>query len=135
MASVLGVQALFFADGGLLALGANIFNLGFFPAFIAFPYVYKKIVGDKLTNGRIITGSIVAAIVGLQLGALGVVLETFFSGISELPLTTFLVLMLPIHLGIGLGRGVGHRGRRAVREAGPARAAHPQRDRSPRSRG
>ena len=106
MASVLGVQALFFADGGLLALGANIFNLGFFPAFIAFPFVYKKIVGDKLTNGRIITGSIVAAIVGLQLGALGVVLETFFSGISELPLTTFLVLMLPIHLGIGLVEGL-----------------------------
>jgi len=30
MASVLTVQALFFADGGLLALGCNIFNLGFF---------------------------------------------------------------------------------------------------------
>jgi cobalt/nickel transport system permease protein len=35
-ASVLTVQALFFADGGLLALGCNIFNLGFFPAFIAY---------------------------------------------------------------------------------------------------
>ena len=32
IASVLMVQALFFADGGLLALGCNIFNLGFFPA-------------------------------------------------------------------------------------------------------
>ncbi len=50
MASVLGVQALFFADGGLLALGANIFNLGFFPAFIAFPFIYKLIVGDKPTT-------------------------------------------------------------------------------------
>ncbi|MFA5516889.1 MAG: energy-coupling factor ABC transporter permease, partial [Desulfuromonadales bacterium] len=29
VASVLTVQALFFADGGLLALGCNIFNLGF----------------------------------------------------------------------------------------------------------
>jgi cobalt/nickel transport system permease protein len=28
MASVLAVQALFFADGGLMALGCNIFNLG-----------------------------------------------------------------------------------------------------------
>ena len=37
MASVLTVQALFFADGGLLALGANIFNLGFFPCFVAYP--------------------------------------------------------------------------------------------------
>ena len=31
IASVLTVQALFFADGGLLALGSNIINLGFFP--------------------------------------------------------------------------------------------------------
>jgi cobalt/nickel transport system permease protein len=38
IASVLVVQALFFADGGLLALGCNIFNLGFFPAFIAYPF-------------------------------------------------------------------------------------------------
>ena len=37
IASVLVVQALFFADGGLLALGCNIFNLGFFPAFVAYP--------------------------------------------------------------------------------------------------
>ena len=46
MASVLTVQALFFADGGLLALGCNIFNLGFFPAFVAYPLVYRRIVGD-----------------------------------------------------------------------------------------
>ncbi len=35
IASVLVVQCLLFADGGLLALGCNIFNLGFFPAFVA----------------------------------------------------------------------------------------------------
>ena len=34
------------------------------------------------------------------------VLETYFSGISELPLATFLVMMLPIHLGIGLVEGL-----------------------------
>ena len=50
MASVLTVQALFFADGGLLALGANIFNLGFFPAFVAYPFIYRPIVGDTPTR-------------------------------------------------------------------------------------
>src|SRR5512136_1061958 len=45
IASVLVVQALFFADGGLLALGCNIFNLGFIPAFIVFPFIYKKLAG------------------------------------------------------------------------------------------
>ena len=33
MAAILTVQALFFADGGLLALGCNIFNMGFSPAW------------------------------------------------------------------------------------------------------
>lgn len=106
MASVLAVQALFFADGGLLALGSNMFNLGFFPAFIAYPLVYKLIVGAHPTRRRVTTGSIIGALVGLQLGALGVVLETTMSGISELPFRTFLLMMLPIHLGIGVVEGL-----------------------------
>jgi cobalt/nickel transport system permease protein len=106
LASVLTVQALFFADGGLLALGCNIFNLGFFPCFVAYPLIYKKIAGLHPTQTKLITASILAAIIGLQLGAFGVVLETYFSGISALPFTSFLILMQPIHLGIGLVEGV-----------------------------
>lgn len=106
MASVLTVQALFFADGGLLSLGANIFNLGFFPAFIAYPLVYRPIVGATPTRGRIIAGSLIAAIVALQLGALGVVIETTLSGVSELPFATFALVMLPIHGAIGVVEGV-----------------------------
>lgn len=37
MISILTVQALFFGDDGLLALGCNIFNLGFFTCFITYP--------------------------------------------------------------------------------------------------
>ena len=44
--------------------------------------------------------------VGLQLGACGVVLQTHMSGVSSLPLDTFLLLMQPIHLAIGLGEGL-----------------------------
>jgi cobalt/nickel transport system permease protein len=106
IASVLVVQALFFADGGLLALGCNIFNLGVFPAFIAYPFIYKKIAGDQTKQSRITIGAIVAAVVGLQLGAFGVVLETVFSGISSLPFSTFVMLMQPIHLGIGIVEGL-----------------------------
>ncbi len=106
MASVLIVQALFFADGGLLALGCNIFNLGFFPCFFAYPLIYRKIVGDDATGQKIMLGSLVAALIGLQLGAFGVVLETVFSGISELPFRTFVLLMQPIHLAIGIVEGL-----------------------------
>jgi cobalt/nickel transport system permease protein len=106
IASVLSVQALFFADGGLLSLGCNIFNLGVFPCFIAYPLVYRKIVGDSPTRGRLLTGSLAAAVIGLQLGAFGVVLETTFSRISELPFSSFVLIMQPIHLAIGIVEGV-----------------------------
>ncbi|MCJ7596798.1 MAG: energy-coupling factor ABC transporter permease [Desulfobacterales bacterium] len=106
IASVLTVQALFFADGGLLALGANIFNLGFFPCIITYPLIYKKVSGEGLSKGRILAGALAAAVVGLQLGAFGVVLETLFSGITELPFITFLLLMQPIHLAIGIVEGL-----------------------------
>jgi cobalt/nickel transport system permease protein len=106
IASVLTVQGLFFADGGLLALGCNIFNMGFFPAFIAFPLIYKPLVGEARGGARYWIGSITAAVVGLQLGAFSVVLETTFSGISDLPFSTFVWLMQPIHLAIGVVEGL-----------------------------
>jgi len=106
IASVLTVQALFFADGGLLALGCNIFNLGFAPAFIAYPLLYKLIAGKDRANARAWAAAMVAAIVGLQLGAFGVVVETRLSGISELPFKTFILIMQPIHLAIGVVEGL-----------------------------
>ena len=106
MASVLIVQALFFADGGLLALGCNIFNLGVFPCFVAYPFFYRPIAGEKPTPRRLAVACMVSAVAGLQLGAFGVVLETVFSGISELPFSTFALLMQPIHLAIGIVEGL-----------------------------
>jgi cobalt/nickel transport system permease protein len=104
--SILTVQSLFFADGGLLALGCNIFNMGFIPCYIAYPLIYKPLTGNDPSQGRIMLGSIIASVIGLQLGAFSVVLETLFSGISALPFSTFVLLMQPIHLAIGLVEGV-----------------------------
>ncbi|MEG0773531.1 energy-coupling factor ABC transporter permease [Clostridium sp.] len=106
MASILAIQALFFADGGLIALGCNIFNLGFYTCFIAYPLVYKNILKKGCSKKRIITASMLAAIIGLQLGAFSVVLQTFFSGKTELPFSSFVTLMQPIHLAIGIVEGV-----------------------------
>jgi cobalt/nickel transport system permease protein len=105
MASILTIQALFFADGGLLALGCNIFNLGFLPCFVAFPFIYKKIAANGPGQKRVVAAAVAASIIALQLGAAGVVMETVFSDISDLPFRTFVLLMLPIHLAIGLVEG------------------------------
>lgn len=106
IASVLVVQALFFADGGLLALGCNIFNMGFIPAFIVYPFIYKGLIGKSPSQARLTAVIMVAAIVGLQLGPFGIVLETVCSGISALPFSTFVLLMQPIHLAIGIVEGI-----------------------------
>ncbi|MDR3581019.1 MAG: energy-coupling factor ABC transporter permease [Oryzomonas sp.] len=106
ISSVLMVQALFFADGGLLALGCNIFNMGFIPAFLVYPLIYKRIAGPVPGRKRIVAATMISAIIGLQLGPLGVVLETVFSGISALPFSAFALLMQPIHLAIGVVEGV-----------------------------
>src|SRR5512134_1656202 len=68
IASVLVVQALFFADGGLLALGCNAFNLGFLPAFVAYPLLYRRIAGGRPGPARIAAASVAAAVAGLQMG-------------------------------------------------------------------
>jgi len=106
LASVLMVQALFFADGGLLALGCNIWNMGFYPCFLAYPLIYKPIAGDGTSAKRIYIAAIVSVIIALQLGAFSVVLETLLSGRSELPFGTFALLMQPIHLAIGFVEGI-----------------------------
>ncbi len=105
IASVLLIQALFFADGGLLALGANIWNLGIYPAFIGYPLIYRAIVKKTASNKTVTIASLISVVIGLQLGAFSVVLETKLSGITELPFSTFFLIMQPIHLAIGLIEG------------------------------
>lgn len=106
LAAVLIIQCLFFADGGLLALGCNVFNLGVCAALVAYPLVFRPLVRRGLSKGRITLASVLAVVMGLQLGSLCVVLETAVSGVSGLPIPAFLLLMQPIHLAIGLVEGL-----------------------------
>jgi cobalt/nickel transport system permease protein len=106
IASILTIQSLFFADGGLLALGCNIFNLGFFTCFIAYPFIYKQVLRKGYSPARMFIATMMAAVIGLQMGAFSVVLETLFSGKTELPFNTFVLLMQPIHLAIGIVEGL-----------------------------
>lgn len=106
LCSILMVQCLFFADGGLLALGCNILNMAATSCLIAYPFIYKPIAGNNEKPLRILIGSILASIVALEIGAFAVTVETELSGITALPFSTFITFMLPIHLAIGLVEGV-----------------------------
>lgn len=109
IASVLTVQALFFADGGLLALGANLFNMGLMSCLVVYPLIYRPLMrgaGTLPSKRRIGWVAMLTSMIGLQLGALAVVMQTYWSGISSLPVGTFMWLMQPIHLAIGIGEGL-----------------------------
>jgi cobalt/nickel transport system permease protein len=106
MIGVLLIQCLLFADGGLLAFGCNVWNMAFYGCFIGSLLIWKPMMKHGITKGKIIAASIIGCVLTLQLGAFSVTLETMASGITELPFTTFVSFMQPIHLAIGLVEGL-----------------------------
>ncbi len=106
LSAVLLIQCLFFADGGLLALGSNIFNMAVIPCLLIYPLIFKPLIKKGMNAKRLTVASILSVVAGLQLGAFGVVIETTLSGITELPFAAFTALMQPIHLAIGLIEGI-----------------------------
>lgn len=106
LCSVLIIQCLIFADGGLMALGCNIVNMAAMSCLVAAPIVYRSIAGEGKNAIRIWIGSILASVAGLELGAFLVTVETELSGITALPFGNFLELMSAIHLAIGVCEGI-----------------------------
>ena len=102
MCAILLVQAVFFADGGLLALGCNIFNMGFLACFAAYPLLYKPLAERK----RMFSGALIASVAALQLGSIAVVAEGALSGSIAGRLGDFTLLMQGIHLPIGIIEGI-----------------------------
>ena len=109
MIVILAIQALFFADGGLLVLGANVWNMAFYGCFVGYFLIYRPLMQGKLLSGKgrtkLVLASVLGCVVTLQLGALSVAVETSLSGITALPFGAFAALMQPIHLAIGLVEG------------------------------
>ena len=113
MVVILAIQSLFFADGGLMALGANCWNMAFYGCFIGYYLIWRPLMRSKLRKEnrnanrlQIALASILGCVITLQLGAFSVVLETSVSGITELPFSAFVGIMQPIHLAIGLIEGL-----------------------------
>ena len=106
MIGVLLVQCLLFADGGLMALGCNVWNMAFYGCFVGALLIWRPIMKKGATRGKIIAASILGCVMTLQLGALSVSIETLISGITELPFSVFVATMQPIHLAIGFVEGL-----------------------------
>lgn len=69
------IQALVFGDGGILAIGANCFNMGFVMPFMGY-YIYKLIRGDaEAMSGRAFAAAVLAGYMGLNCAALFTAVE------------------------------------------------------------
>ncbi len=104
MTCVLAVQSLIFQDGGLLALGANIVNMGVVACFVGY-YVYRgvSLLFSKRKLG-IMVGSGIAAWLTVLAASVACAFELAFSGI--VPLGVALPAMAGIHALIGIGEGL-----------------------------
>lgn len=102
-AFVLIVQCLLFQDGGVTALGANIFNMaivGGGGGFLLYR-VLARFSGNRSVRLVLLTG---ASMVGVLVASLLAALEIGLSGV--VPVGTALTSMLLVHLPIGLAEGV-----------------------------
>ncbi len=104
MSAVLIIQALMFADGGVLALGWNIFNMGIIPCLLVFPFLVKPF-GRRETgwSAPVVFGG---AILAIELAAFAAVIQVHLSQMLHLPFGRFLALMMGIHLPIGVLEGL-----------------------------
>ncbi len=104
MTSVVSIQALVFQDGGLISLGANLFNMavvGVFVSHAAFTLV-KKII--KIEKVGLFMGSGLAAWMSIFIASLACALELALSGTS--PANIAVPAMAAIHALIGLGEAL-----------------------------
>ena len=75
VSTALAIQALFFGDGGVLAFGANAFNMAFLMVFVGYA-VYRLVArGSATTSLRRATAAAIGAYVGLNAAALAAAIE------------------------------------------------------------
>lgn len=104
MTCVVSIQALIFQDGGLLVLGANIFNMGV--VGVAVSYATYQIIRSLMGENRktILVGGFIAAWLSIFIASLAVALQLALSGVS--PANIAIPAMAGIHALIGIGEGL-----------------------------
>ncbi|GAP97750.1 cobalt transporter CbiM [Leptolyngbya sp. NIES-2104] len=105
MTVVFIVQAFLFQDGGVTALGANIFNMGLIGTFGGY-YLYRSIRNamGRDDSKAILTGAAIAAWVSVMIAAIVCAFQLAISGAVPLPVA--LSAMTFWHLMIGIGEAV-----------------------------
>ncbi len=106
VAAVLLVQAVFFADGGLTALGVNVVNMSLVTAVVGY-LIFRGLL-KVLPQGKssIVGSAFTAALVSVPVAALSFVGLYAVGGTTDVSLGAVLTAMLGVHVVIGIGEAV-----------------------------
>jgi cobalt/nickel transport system permease protein len=105
ISSVVIIQCLIFQDGGLLAVGCNIINMGLVPSYLGY-FLYKSFTAGAFSSLRTYLGTMLGCVIAIEAGAVLVPIQAVLSGVLVVPFSTFLVTMLGVHLLVGLVEGL-----------------------------
>ncbi len=103
---VLLMQGLLFADGGLTALGLNIFNMSFLGVWVGyaiFVMVKKTLPKNK---SSVSVAAFLAGLISVPCAAAGFVLQFAIGGTATFSITQVFTAMLGTHILIGIGEGI-----------------------------
>jgi cobalt/nickel transport system permease protein len=106
VATVLVVQCLLFADGGLTALGLNITNMAVLGTAAAYLLIVVLMRILPKTPAGVATTAFIASVVSVVVAAQGFVLQYWLGGTTDLSIGTISAAMLGSHLLIGIGEGL-----------------------------
>jgi cobalamin biosynthesis protein CbiM len=103
---VLGIQALLFADGGLSALGLNVFNMSILGVFIShICFIGAKKLLPKV-RGSVPLAAAFAAFVSVPVAATGFSIQYAIGGTGTAPASTVFAAMFSTHVLIGIGEAL-----------------------------
>ena len=106
VATVIVIQALLFADGGITALGYNVLNMAIVPAFAGWAlFVLCRRVLPQ-TSGGVVGATGLAAGATVVLSSVAFSLEWLFGASAPVPFDTVFSAMVGVHALIGIGEGV-----------------------------
>lgn len=99
-------QALFFADGGVSALGINVLNIAIVTALVAWPVFRGLIRVLPSTRAAVLGATMVASLLSVLASSTAFVLEYALGGAGGAPLDLVLGAMTGVHALIGVGEGL-----------------------------
>jgi cobalt/nickel transport system permease protein len=106
VATVLIVQCLLFADGGLTALGLNIFNMAILGTAVGYLLVAALLRILPRTSTGVAAAAFAAAVVSVVVASQGFVLQYWMGGTTDLSIGAVAATMGGVHTLIGIGEGL-----------------------------